>query len=324
MAYFDDFNFNPFSASQSQGQSANPWEANQFPQYDPGSLGGQQQFPTDDFRMSSFASMMNPMHNFMDQMPATQAYMSQLGNVPRYQDYRPGIGRGIGAALAGLAASFNSPQAGAAVASSIAGAPYMRALQDFQIRTGAMGQAAGAEQALAKQGLEFGKSAGQQALGMGELGLKQQGLGLEERKITQAGELGEKEIGLKTKVLENSIAQASLDRALQEKKISVEQYNSATQRLNAETAQQEGVSRSDYWKSLIGVKEHPPEKPTTNPELIGQQVFSELSSNPLTSKYVSSSGRVNMKGGIFSSGLQDDPQALEVYKQIRKKYGQMK
>jgi hypothetical protein len=276
-------------------------------------------FPTQEFRNDSFASFMNPMQNFM---PATRSYMDEMQNIPRYEDHKAGIGRTIGAALAGLAAGIGNPNAGAGVASSIVNQPYMRAMGDFAHRAGGLQDAAKAEQGLAGLARQFSNDAFQRSQFGAELGLKNRGLDLEGQKLTQQGALGNREIDVKDKALQNQMQQAALDRALQEKKISIDQHQAESQRLNALTNQKQGEAQANYWNQLGQAKLNPPDKNTPpSAALLEMQAGSRIQTDPILSN-PSFMSRDNDGNRVFDpQKAMQNPQAAERLMQIYRDLG---
>ncbi len=264
-------------------------------------------FPMQSFRDDSFASFMNPLQN---QLPQTQNYFSALQDMPTREDYKPSLGRNIGAALAGIAAGIGSgPTAGAQAAFQIRNAPYERAMGEYQQNISNLGKAAQGEQGLAAFAEKMAQDQFARQQGMGELGLK--GAQLE-----QQGKLGGRELDIKEKSLTAQIAQQALERALQEKKISVEQYNAATQRLNAQTQQGEAQSKADYYKGLLGVKQNPP-APGVKPSAAytKEQMLSYFRGDPVLNQYLKNDGSLDIEG------LREDPNAAERLNQIYRKLG---
>lgn len=276
-----------------------------FPQEDQQQLYSNN-FPGQSFRDDSFASFMNPLQNMM---PQTQNYFTALQNIPQRRDYQPSLGRGIGSILAGLAASFTNPDAGAEIAAAGLSAPYERAVGEYGQKLQNLGRAAQGEQGLAT----FAEKMAQDQFARNQFAQTQ---GLAERQLTQAGQLGNRGIDVQEKQLANTAAQQALERALNEKRISVEQYNAATQRLNAEANKAEGQSRTEYYKKLIGIKENPPEagiKPSA--ELNNQRLKSALMSDPIVSQYVNHLGQIDIQK------LNEDPDAQQQLRHIYMQLG---
>src|SRR5437870_5200702 len=80
--------------------------------------------------------------------PALNAYQQFLANPPNPADYKPSIGRRIGAAIAGgfAGASSHNPLMGYQIAQDITSGPERSAQQRFDVRAKQLGQAADIEE----------------------------------------------------------------------------------------------------------------------------------------------------------------------------------
>lgn len=324
MGLFDFFGFNPTSPtkyapdnegfgggggeSQSGGFNFGAGLANLFGGGNRGGMnadfsgGNSNPFPVDSFRNDSFSSMLS-------QFPQSQGFMELLSQQPRREDFKPSLGRKIGAGLAGIASSFGNPNSGGDVAFNILNRPFQRANEDYQMRLNNARQGAGLEQGLAGLFRQFGNDEFQRNQAGQELGLKRD-------QLTQQGALGNREIDVKQKALENQAAQQQLDRALQERRISIDQYQAATQRLNAETNQKEAASRDAYYKGMLANKQNPQPKPP-NSAMINQRLDSMIRTDSVLSPYLTQNGKLDFEK------VREDPMATMKLKSIYQQLGLM-
>lgn len=281
----------------------------------PGQPTGGQGFPLDSFRQDSFASMMNPIMNYM---PQTRSYFDLIQNVPQREDHKLGLGRGIGAALAGLAASFNSPGAGAAVAGSIANAPYLNEMQDFNTRLGAARQGAAAEQGLANLARQFSNDQFQRSQFGQEMGLK-------EAQLAQQGALGNREIDVKEKALENQQRQQELDRLLQERKITIDQYQSETARINANANVGQSNAMARYYDEMGKAKQNPPDRQfAPNASMSELQFKTAIRADPLFANPKFFSRNSDGDNVFDPQKVMQDPEAARRFAEIARQYGLIK
>jgi osmotically-inducible protein OsmY len=295
MSLFDMFNFDPSSTPgffpQNQGSG---------PSYD---------FPAQQFRDDSFASFMNPMQNLMQQMPQTQNYFSALSQGPTVQNSQPSLGRTIGSALAGLAQSVTNPSAGAAIAAQGMAAPYERKVDDYQRNIANLGRSAQQEQGLMGLSRQFAND---------QFTREQQGFEnrFKEDQLGQAGQLGNRKLDVEEKDLSAKIAQANLDRALQEKKITIDQYNSESQRISANSNAARDSAMSDYYRRIATVRENP--TPKAKPEsnaVVQSKLKAELLTDPTFE------GMIDYQGRINPEELNKNPNAMERLRQIYRRLG---
>jgi len=294
MSLFDMFNSNPFLA-QDQGGGG-------------GGGVGYNQFPIQQFQDDNFASFMNPMQNLASQMPQTQNYFSALSQAPTIQNSQPSLGRFIGSALAGLAQSVTNPGAGAAIAAQGMRAPYENKVEDYQRNIQNLGRAAQGEQGL--MGLS-------RQLSNDEFARSQQGAENQFKwsELSQRGSLGNRELDVKDKTLQQQVSQQALERALQEKKISVDQYQAATQRINANSNASRDSAMSKYYEQMGNAKENPIAKTNApNAALIEQQYGARIMSDPILAEYLTADGN-------FKPGLKQDPNAMERLREIQRELG---
>jgi len=266
-----------------------------------GGIGSQMQpqyggFDVQPFRNDSFSSMMS-------QMPQTQGFMEMLGQQPRREDYQPSTGRRIGGILAGLAGSFGGGN-GAGITSSIVNQPFGNAVQDYQRELGNARQGAQFETGLAQLSRQFSQDNFQREQAGNELGLKRD-------QLTQQGALGNREIDVKQEALKNQQAQQVLDRALQERKISVDQYQAATGRINANTNVEQTKNQGDYQKAMLANKGQ-----GTQPSaaFVDQRLDAAIRSDTVLSPYLLQNGEINFEA------MKEDPMAMmklrNVYQQL--------
>jgi len=224
---------------------------------------------------------MNPQQNYM---PAQKSYLDFMSQAPPTQeDNQMGFWGRLASGLTGAAANLAQPGSGTGITQGLLDDKYNRAMQDYRTKGESLGRAAQSEQGLAGLARQMSNDQFQRSQFGSELDLKQAGLGLERDKLTQQGALGNREIDLKSKTFENQLLQQGYDRALQEKKISIDQYNSATQRLNAETNQTQGTAQANYWNQLGQAKLNPPDKAPSAP-LLEMQAGSRIQTDPILSQ----------------------------------------
>lgn len=279
------------------------------PTYFPRNQGmGSFDFPSQSFRDDSFASFMNPSQNYM---PMTQDYFSALQNAPTREEYKPSLGRKIGAGLAGLAASFTNPQAAGDITFGALNAPFMRAQGDYQQRLGNLAQGARGEQGLAALARQMSADEFERSKFGQELGFK-------ESELAQKGALGGREIDLKGRILESDLKQKELDRALAEKRISTEQYNSATQRMNAETQRQSANDPMRYLGAVlsgVGSLNRAGAQGQPSAAMTDTRISATIQTDPVLNKYIKSDGNIDI------AGIRDDPNAAERLAEIYRQLG---
>lgn len=281
----------------------------------PGQPTGGGGFPLDSFRQDSFASMMNPVQNYM---PQTRSFFDLLQNVPQREDHKLGLGRGIGAALAGLAASFNGPGAGAAVASSIANAPFNDEMADFRTAFDAKRQGASAEQGLMNLNRQFANDQFQRSQFGREMGLK-------ESQLAQQGALGNREIDVKEKSLANQQAQQVLDRALAEKKISIDQHQAETQRLNAIANQGQSNAMAGYYQKMGDARQNPQFKADApNASVMELQFKTAIKADPIFANPNFYSKNSDGDTVFDIQKVMQDPVAARKFQELGRQYGLLK
>lgn len=255
-------------------------------------------FPVQQFQDNSFANMMS-------QMPQTQNFMELLSQQPRQEDYSPGWGRGILAALAGIAGGLGgNPSAGGDIAGSIAGAPFLNAMSQYQTRLGGARQGAGLENNLMGLSRQFAND-------QFEKDKFGQQLGFQQDQLAQQGGIANREIDTKNKILENQIAQAGLDRALQEKKISVDQYQAATGRIDANANASQSNAMAEFY-----TRKHPGGYfGQPNAAMTKEQLKATLFSDPVLRDYV------DYEGDIDIEKLRKDPNAAMRLQQLYQQLG---
>jgi len=302
------------------------------------------QFPVDQFRSDQLGNSMldlyQPQMDFSNfnpaqpspsfQAPAQSSYLDFLQQAPpSREDFNQPLWQKILTAIGGIATGYTQkdPRAGFQFVQQMQDLPYNQALQDYKLK--AENLARGADVEKAKLGLErqFAGDERQASQFGQELGFKQQQLGQQSSQFGQEMGLKGRDIDLRTQILENQNQQAALDRALQEKRISIQQYDSATQRLRAETDQKQANDPMRYLGSIMsgmGSFGRSPFGPMgqnysqsqPSAAMLELQAGAAIQSDPLLSQYVDSEGNLNIR--------KMPPEAQAKLQEIYKKLGIMK
>jgi len=299
------------------------------------------EFPVEQFRNDQLGNSMlrlyqpqmefsnfNPAQSYST--PAQSSYLDFLQQAPpQREDFNQPLWQKILTAIGGIATGYTQkdPRAGFQFVQQMQDLPYNQALQDYRLK--AENLARGADIEKVKLGLERQFAADErQATQFGqELGFKREQLGQQASQFGQEMGLKGQDIDLRTKILENQMQQAALDRALQEKRISVEQYNSATQRLRAETEQKSASDPMRYLGSIMsgmGSFGRSPFGPLgqnynqsqPSAAMLELQAGAAIQSDPILSQYVNSEGNLNIR--------KMPPEAQARFQEIYKKIGIMK
>lgn len=90
-----------------------------------------------------YTNIINRYRSVLNQeQPALQKFRDFSRQVPRGEDYQPGFMGKLAAALSGFGVGLSNPQAGYQIAREQIESPYRRALEDFDINRGLLGEEA--------------------------------------------------------------------------------------------------------------------------------------------------------------------------------------
>ena len=210
----------------------------------------------------------------------------------------------LAAGLAGGAANFAQPGSGIGVTRGLLDEKYNRALEQFNQRKTALGGAAQLEQA--NRGFNQGI--------LSDLAKQQQfgaTYGLQREELGQKGA----DLNLRTKILENEMQQKQLDRALAEKRISIEQYQAASQRMNAETQRQQANDPMRYLGPILtgmggfnrGMNQNQPQPSAPISEM---RINAAVAADPVLSTMLDDNGEPDL------NKIANDPVAASRYQQL--------
>jgi hypothetical protein len=318
MGLFDNFDLGDFNFGNYGND--NPYDTNPF--------------PMEDFRTAQIAPMLNQGNSSTDtipdvmrqigsgvqQDPTLNRYLS-LANQgpPRREDYEPSTGRKILAAVGGLGYLFSDPRNAAKNVDIILDHPYDEAMGQYKNDLSVASDAAKQEGSLLNTGTSIFRDIAQEK-------------NYASMADNRQGNLDYKYAGLDSR---EKIASAKLDLAKRQqdlidayhnKQISVQEYNSATQRMNAERQQLESPSLIGGRESnmaldqaridalnrgpISGSRSSGPSVRPPNEAHIAGQLYRSMTADPMFTKYLKPDGSFNYQA------IQNDPEASMAYRRL--------